>query len=92
VAGTYVSDCTTPPAPLACINADQLVTVNPTASGLHNLAINGQRTGPINCYERLSTFSVAGAMLVTELGSLPLSLLFTLECNPDDLGLQDAGP
>jgi hypothetical protein len=90
-ATSYTSDCTTPPAPLGCINADQLVTVNPIKSGPLELTVTGQKDGPIKCYDRVSSFSLAGAMLVTELGSLPLVLEYSLDCDPNFMPI-DAGP
>lgn len=89
-AATYTSDCTTPPAPLPCIDEDQLVTVNPIASGLVTMQITGQKAGPIDCYDRVSVFDVAGAMLVAELGSLPLTLEYSLACDPNFIPI-DAG-
>jgi hypothetical protein len=91
VAGTYTSDCTTPPAPLACIDADQVVTVNPIRSGPMTLTVVGQKTGPINCYSRVSMFVIPGATLVNELGSLLLTLEYSLACDPDFIEI-DAGP
>lgn len=83
VAGTYTSDCTTPPPAHGCIDADQLVTVNPTRSGSRTLTITGQKDGPIDCYDRVSMFAIAGADLVKELGALLLSLEYSLDCDPD---------
>jgi hypothetical protein len=98
VAGTYTTDCITPPAPHACIDADQVVTVDPTRSGAKTLTINGQKDdpnddpdlGPIDCYDRVSMFVIPGAMLVRDLGSLLLSLEYSLACDPDFIEI-DAG-
>jgi hypothetical protein len=95
VAGTYTTDCTTPTTPHACIYADQLITVNPITSGPLELTITGQKNGqsvPIDCYDRVSTFSLAGAMLVSELGSLPLVLAYSLECDPNFMPIDGGTP
>jgi hypothetical protein len=89
VAGMYTSDCTTPPAPHGCIDADQLVTVDPIASGPLVLTVTGQTNrvvdpfDTVDCYDRVSSFSVAGATLQTELGSLSMALEYSLACDID---------
>ncbi len=87
-AGTFSSVCPATPAVLPCIDADQLVTVNPIASGPLELTITGQKTSlliaeTIDCYTRLSSFTVAGAMLLNELGLLPLTLEDSEACDPN---------
>jgi len=81
--GTYSSDCTTPPAPFACIGSDQEVTVSGVASGDLRLEITGQKAGPIDCFSRVSGFSLAGANLATDLLSLLLTLEYSVECDPN---------
>lgn len=85
-ATSYTNDCNAPPAFRGCLNADQLVTVNPIGSGPLVLTITGKKEGlfdegPLDCYSRVSSFSVAGAMHVTDLGALPLALEYTLGCD-----------
>ncbi len=89
-AGSYTSVCPTPGAAHACIDADQLVTVNPIESGPLVLTVTGHKDGPIDCYDRVSNFTVAGAMLQTELGTLATSLLYSAECDPNFI-MVDAG-
>ncbi|MCP4447126.1 MAG: hypothetical protein GY811_17530, partial [Myxococcales bacterium] len=81
--GTYSSDCITPPAPFPCIGADQEVSVSNFASGALSLEIVGQKAGPRDCYNRVSNFTLPGANLVKELGSLLLNLELSAECDPD---------
>lgn len=93
--GTYSSDCTTPPAPLPCIGKDQLIAVTTVSSGSYTMDITAQKEGPIDCYSYISSFTVVGAGLATEVGSLTLDLEYSLACDPDftfpDGGLTDAG-
>lgn len=93
--GSYTSNCTTPPPALPCIGSDQLVSVDALASGQWSLISTGQIVGPIDCYERVSGFTVAGAGLPTELGELSLVRKYSAACDPNfveaDGGLPDAG-
>lgn len=81
--GTYSSNCTTPPAPLPCIGKDQLVSVSSVPSGARTLTTTAQKAGPVDCYEGLTTFTVAGAGLLTELGEVALQLEYSAACDPN---------
>ncbi len=95
-ASSYTNNCTTPEAAHGCIDADKVISVNPFASGPYVLKVNGQITGPFDCYSRVSSFTVAGANLQTELGSLGMTLKYSKDCDPNfieiDAGVPDATP
>ncbi len=88
--GTYSTDCTAAPAPFPCIGADQEVSVSNAPSGTRRLVITGQKEGPVDCYEKVSNFSLPGANLVKGLGTLLLGLRFSSECDPN-FSQPDAG-
>ena len=99
--GTFVNDCGGAPTPFGCIEKDQLVTVENLPSGSLTLESIGQKDGPIDCYSRLSSLTLAGGNLLTELGALILNLENSADCDPDfifpdagpaDAGLPDAAP
>mgnify|MGYP001549453163 CR=1 FL=1 len=81
-ATTYTSNCTTP-AYLPCIGNDQVITVDPLASGPWTLEVTGRKEGSIACYSSVSSTSVAGAKLATELGTRSLILEYSAQCDPD---------
>lgn len=91
VAGSYPGDCSTP-VQLPCIDKDQQVSVNPAQSGAMSLSIVGQKLGPVDCYQRVTKFDVPGAMLETELGTLRLSLAYSLACDPNFISIDAAVP
>ncbi len=92
--GTFVNDCSGQVAAMPCIGEEQQITVT-TRSGEYQLVILADKPGPIPCYEKVSGFTLAGAGLTTELGTLGLNLEFSEECDPNftfpDGGLADAG-
>ncbi len=88
--GTYTNDCIAASAAFPCIGSDQQVSVVGATSGALSLQITGQKEGPIDCYDRVSNFDLPGAGLVKDLGSLLLSLEYSVACDPDFM-LPDGG-
>ena len=97
-ASTYTTTCPAG-AQHACIEKDQVITVNGVSSGSHTLMMTGFKDA-IDCYTRSPQFSVPGNNLVTDLPDQQLSLRFTPDCDPNapdagpttDAGPADAGP
>lgn len=89
--GTYSTDCASAPTPFPCIGADQVVSVSDYRSGVYSLEISGQKAGPVDCFERVSNFTLPGANLLKDLGALLLNLEYSPACDPN-FSFPDGGP
>lgn len=88
----YVSDCAGSTAP--CYAKDVTFTVTDAVSGPGKLAFTGYKGG-LECYARLSTFTIPGNNLSLSLPNQLLTLASTPACDPNaaDAGVMiDAAP
>lgn len=87
---TYTTTCPTPTAYAGgCIENNQAITVASSPSGTLNLSMTANKTGGIECWRRLTQFTVPGNNLNADLMDEALALDFTPQCDPN---APDAGP
>ncbi len=72
--GTYTSDCTNTPAAFTCIEADQIVSIDPAPSGDRDLEIIGLIAGDLPCRRAVSQFAIPGNNLAISLDPRTLAL------------------